>query len=121
MADLMDAANDGLPLDRRLKLSIKWRSIEVPLTFPGEAYAQPQIGFFLGNAPLFSDAVYGEPEARAGGTLLPGYFRGWDEDCNFLTSLRTFLETGEAVDFEDVCEPQARQILRERFSGVRAI
>ncbi|WP_113154405.1 hypothetical protein [Nitratireductor sp. OM-1] len=113
MADLIDAANDELPLDRRLKLSIKWNSIQVPVTFPGEAYAKFQIGFFLGSAPLFSEAVYGESEARASGTLLPGYFRGWDEDCNFLTSLRTFLETGEAVDFEDVCEPVFRLIIAD--------
>ncbi|EKF39989.1 hypothetical protein NA8A_23187 [Nitratireductor indicus C115] len=111
MADLIDAANCELPLDRRLKLSIKWSSIEVPTTFPGEAYARLQIGFFLGDAPLFSEAVYGEAKAPASGYRLPGYFYGEDEDCNLLTSLKTFLETGEAVDFQDVCEPLFRLII----------
>lgn len=111
MADLTDASSDELPPERRLRLSIKWRSIKAPSYLPGETFAQFGIGFFLGDAPLYADAVYGDAQDREKQGLQPGYFIGYDTDCELLTGLKKLVDGGERLDFEDETEPLFRLII----------
>ncbi len=110
MADLI-ADTEDLALEKRLRISVLWRSIKVFPHLPNETFAQMQIGAFLGEAPLFSDAVYGDPEERQRKALRPGYFVAYDTDCDFLNGLKTLAERGGRLDFEDVTEPVFRLII----------
>jgi hypothetical protein len=110
MADLYNSESEDIPLDQRLKLSIKWLSIDTPCTFPNEAGALLQIGMFVGDVSLLSDALYTRKE-NCGLPLLPGYFAGEDDDCRLLTDLGELLDTGKRLDFEDVSEPLFRLII----------
>lgn len=76
VADLIDNGDNETRIDQRLRLSIKWRSTRQRTMFPGEAYAQFDIGFFMGVVPLFNDAVYGPAIEIAGSASDPGYLLG---------------------------------------------
>lgn len=104
MADLVDFAEGDIPPERRLRLSLKWCSIQVPYDFPDETFAYLQIGLFMGDTPLFADALYAG-RARRRADLLPGYFAGEDENCNLLSCLLETLKTGKCMEFEDFNEP----------------
>lgn len=110
MADLI-ADTEDLALEKRLRISVQWHSIKVYSHLPKETFARLNIGAFLGEAPLFSDAVYGDVAERERVDLRPGYFRGYDTDCEFLTELKTLVESGGRLDFEDVTEPLFRLII----------
>ncbi len=110
MADLI-ADTEDLALEKRLRISVLWDSIKVFSHLPKETFAQLQIGAFLGDAALFSDVVYGNPVERKRKELRPGYFRGYDTDCEFLTELKRLVESGGRLDFEDVTEPLFRLII----------
>lgn len=104
MAELI-ADTEDLALENRLRISVQWYSVKVFSHLPKETFARLNIGAFLGAAPLFSEAVYGDVAERERVDLRPGYFRGYDTDCAFLTGLKGLVESGGRLDFEDVTEP----------------
>lgn len=110
MADLI-ADTEDLAVEKRLRISIVWHSIEEPSFLSGETFAKLNIGAFLGEAPLFSEAVYGELAERERIELRPGYFRGYDTDCELLLGLKALVESGGRLDFEDITEPLFRLII----------
>ena len=111
MADLIDMGDDDVPTERRLRLSIRWRSIATLSMFPQEARACIGVGFFLGDEPLFNDSVYWRPKSPDIDPLPPGYFKAYDDNCGLLTGLNGLLYSSKRLDFEDLVEPLFRLII----------
>lgn len=111
MAELIDSSDDGERTDQRLRLSIKWRSITQRQMFPGEAYSQFDIGIFMGETPLFNEAVYRPATKAEGDASAPGYFFGEDDNCGMLNGIRGVLTKGTPMDFEDISYPLFRLII----------
>ncbi|MCI5074036.1 hypothetical protein [Oricola sp.] len=111
MADLIDIGADDLPVERRLRLSIRWRSIRTLFMFPDEACAYFSIGLFLGDQPLFNEAVYPDVDDEVSASTSKGYFKVYDDNCDLLTGLRDLLVANKRFDFEDFVEPLFRLII----------
>ena len=101
MADLIDDEADNDPIEKPLRLSIRWHTI-TDSGWEGDITGILQIGLFLGDEPLFAPAAYEHFWRDQEKWLLPGYFYGEDDDCRLLDDLWALLSTGKKMDFEDV-------------------
>lgn len=111
MADLYDSENDDLPLEQRLRLSVKYYFIEAFGTDDDRVSAKTHVGLFMGDTPLFADALYRGVEGWRDDQLALGYFVTRDHDCDLLTRLRATVESGARFDDIGVFEPDIRLMI----------
>ena len=109
MAVLFDTCEKDDPADLPMSLSIRWQGIWVE--WHGDIETQVEIGLFLGDKPLFSDAAYDHPRGYDADWLRPGCFAGENSNCSILFELWKVLTTGERVDFEDDIDPAFRMVI----------
>lgn len=103
MADLFDDQEADVPIENRLRLSIRWHSIWYDQT--DTMATSLEVGVFIGDRPIFADFLYQRTHTWRKVALSPGYFEGEDNECCILDGLWQSLTTGERMDWEDILEP----------------
>ena len=111
MAELIDDAEDIVPLDRRLKLSIKWHKLKTHIRIGNEPETIFQVGLLIGDHPLFSDPVYEHPRGYDEDWLEPGHFSAEDSYLKILTGLWETLTTGKKLDWMNLIDPTFEMIV----------
>ncbi|PLX36783.1 MAG: hypothetical protein C0606_13290 [Hyphomicrobiales bacterium] len=106
MAELINSLEADDPIDKPLRLSVRWYSL-TGRDWEGEVYGLLQIGLFLGDEPLFSNAAYDHPPGYQEEWILPGYYSAESDGCYILDDLWTLLSTGKRMDLEEI-EPVFR-------------
>lgn len=109
MAVLIDISEEDDPAELPLKLSLRWQRIWAD--GHGDVESLVEIGFFLGDQPLFSEQAYQRPRGYDEKWLRQGCHAGEDFNCSLLGDLWTVLTTGERMDFEDSCDPTFRLVI----------
>jgi len=109
MADLFDYQEADVPLEKRLRLSIRWLSIWHDMT--DMMTSSLEVGVFIGGRPVFADFLYQRTHTWREVELSPGCFEGEDNECRILDGLWKSLTTGERMDWEDIIEPKFRIVV----------